>query len=215
MRYVTFVVAPDGEGLQPVDRALADDPTVTRDSIQQINLLSDSTAVSLYNLRGDLGRATEILRTEADVLESEVSGDREGLAYVHFVPTDTIEQLLGILDDYEVVQQTPIDCLESGGVRSTVVGDDETIRAAVDAIPDELTLSLESIGEYHPESQELFSILTPRQQEILEAAVQMDYYEVPRGTTHEDIAEVVGVSAGTVGEHLRKVEGKVLSTLVQ
>jgi predicted DNA binding protein len=97
----------------------------------------------------------------------------------------------------------------------TLVGDDGTIQRVVDSIPDSLTLSLEGIGDYHPDSGQLFSVLTERQQEILGAAVEMGYYEVPRNATHEDIAGEVGVSAGTVGEHLRKVEGKVLSTLVQ
>jgi hypothetical protein len=215
MRYATVVISPDGEGLQPTDRALAAEPTVRRDSLQQINLLSDGTCVALYSIRGDLERAAEILDAQEDVLGYDVSGEREGLAYVHFQPTALVEELLTIPQDNEIVLQMPIDCLEGGGVRPTLVGDDETIRRVVEAIPDSLTLSLEGIGDYNPETEQLFSALTPRQQEILEAAVEMGYYEVPRETTHEEIAEVVGVSAGTVGEHLRKVEGKVLSSLVR
>jgi DNA-binding NarL/FixJ family response regulator len=214
MRYATVVISPTGEGLQPADRALSSESTVTRDSLQQVNLLSDGTCVSLYNVRGDLERAAAILESQPDVISLDVSGEQEGLAYVHFRPTEVVERLLLILRENEVVLQTPVDCIEEGGIRATLVGDDETIRAVVDAIPEALTLSLEGIGDYHPESQELFSSLTPRQQEILEAAVEMGYYQVPRGATHEEIAETVGVSAGTVGEHLRKVEGKVLSTLV-
>ncbi|QLD88860.1 helix-turn-helix domain-containing protein [Natronomonas salina] len=215
MRYATVVIAPAGDGLQPADRALAAEPTVTRDCIQQINLLNDGTCVTLYSVRGDLERAADILDGQDDVFAYDVSGEREGLLYVHFQPTDVVERLLSIPQDNEIVLQMPIDCLEDGSIRTTLVGDDATIRAVVDAIPDSLSLSLEGIGDYHPESEELFSALTPRQQEILEAAVEMGYYEVPRGTTHREIAEVVGVSAGTVGEHLRKVEGKVLSTLVR
>ncbi|PSQ41257.1 hypothetical protein BRD14_06865 [Halobacteriales archaeon SW_5_68_122] len=102
-----------------------------------------------------------------------------------------------------------------GGVRATIVGDDGTIQRVVDAIPDSLTLALEGLGDYHPDSEQLFSVLTERQREILEAAVESGYYEEPRGATHEEIAREVGVSAGTVGEHLRKVEEKVLSSLVR
>lgn len=214
MRYATVVISPSGGGLQPADQRIADDPAVTRESIHQINLLSDGTCVSLYSVRGDLERLAEILDHQEDVLAYDVSGDREGLAYVHFQPTSTVEQLLSIPQDNEIVLKTPIDTLAGGGVRVTIVGDDKTIQRVVDSIPDSLTLSLEGIGDYHPDSEQLYSVLTPRQQEILEAAVDMGYYEVPRQVTHEDIASEVGVSAGTVGEHLRKVEGKVLSTLV-
>lgn len=215
MRYATVVISPEGGGLQPADQALAGDPTVTRDAIHQINLLSDGSCVSLYSVRGNLETVGNILESQNDVIAYDVSGDHEGLAYIHFQPTETVRRLLSITQDNEIVLKTPIDCLESGGVRVTLVGDDGTIQRVVDSIPDSLTLSLEGIGDYHPDSEQLFSVLTERQQEILEAAVEMGYYEVPRNATHEDIAGEVGVSAGTVGEHLRKVEGKVLSTLVQ
>jgi predicted DNA binding protein len=214
MRYATVVISPEGGGLQPADQALASESTVTRDAIHQINLLSDGSCVSLYSVRGDLQLVGEILKGQEDVIAHDVSGDHEGLAYIHFDPTETVRRLLSITQDNEIVLKTPIDCLESGGVRVTLVGDDGTIQRVVDSIPDSLTLSLEGIGDYHPDSEQLFSVLTERQQEILEAAVEMGYYEVPRNATHEDIASEVGVSAGTVGEHLRKVEGKVLSTLV-
>ena len=61
MRYATVVIAPQGGGLQPADRALAAEPTVTRDRIHQINLLSDGTCVTLYSVRGDLSRAAALL----------------------------------------------------------------------------------------------------------------------------------------------------------
>lgn len=214
MRYATVVISPSDGDLQPADRALATDPTVSRESIQQVNLLRDGTAVSLYSVRGDLARAEAILADREDVIDYDVSGDREGLAYIHFRPNETVERLLALVQNNEIVLQTPIDCVDGGGFRVTLVGDDATIGDVVDSIPGPLSVSLEGIGEYHPDSEQLFSVLTARQQEILDAAVEMGYYEVPREATHEDIAAEVGVSAGTVGEHLRKVEGKVLSSLV-
>lgn len=215
MRYATVVISPDGGGLQPADQALAGDPDVTRESIHQINLLSDDTCVTLYSARGDLERTAEILADQPDVIARDVSGEREGLAYIHFRPTETVLRLLSIVQTTEIVLKTPIDCIEGGGVRVTIIGDDSTIGRAVDSIPESLTLSLEGTGDYHPDSEQLFSVLTARQQEILEAAVELGYYEVPRQATHGDVAREVGVSAGTVGEHLRKVEGKVLSPLVR
>jgi len=215
MRYATVVISPAGDGLQPADEALTADPTVTRDAIHQINLLSDDTCVTLYGVRGDLDRAADILASQPDVVTYDVSGDREGLAYIHFRPTDTVARLLSIVQDNEIVLETPIDTLDDGGVRVTIVGDDGTVRRVVDSIPDALRLSLEGIGDYHPDSEQLFSVLTERQQEILEAAVELGYYEEPRGATHEEVAHEVGVSAGTVGEHLRKVEGRVLASLVR
>ena len=215
MRYATVVIADDEGGLQPADAALTADPAVTRDAIHQVNLLSDDTCVSLYGVRGTLARAAEILAGQPDVIGHDVSGDREGLAYIHFQPTETVHRLLSIVQDNEIVLETPIDCIAEGGVRVTLVGDDVVIQRVVGEVPDSLRLHLEGIGDYHPDSGQLFSVLTERQQEILAAAVEAGYYREPREATHEDVGRAVGVSAGTVGEHLRKVEGKVLSSLVR
>jgi predicted DNA binding protein len=214
MRYATVGIADEG-GLQPADAALTAEPTVTRDAIHQINLLSDGNCVSLYGVRGNLQQAADILADQDDVIAHDVSGDREGLAYIHVRPTETVHRLLSIVQDNEIVLKTPIDCIAEGGVQVTLVGDDEVIQRVVGEVPDALRLHLEGIGDYHPDSEQLLSVLTERQQEILEAAVESGYYREPREATHEDVARSVGVSAGTVGEHLRKVEGKVLSSLVR
>lgn len=213
MRYATVVISPDGAGLHPADSALADEPTVERQSISQVSLLSDGSAVLLYRLRGNLQLADSILDSHDEVRDSAVAEGSEGLAYIHLEPNETVRALLTILHENEIIIDPPIGCLPGGGVRSTIVGRSEAIRSAVGDIPDHLTISLESLGDYQPETDHLTSRLTDRQREILDAAVEMGYYEVPRGATHDDIAADVDLSAGTVGEHLRKVEGKVLSEL--
>ncbi|WP_444542726.1 helix-turn-helix domain-containing protein [Halomicrobium urmianum] len=43
----------------------------------------------------------------------------------------------------------------------------------------------------------------------------MGYYRNPREATHEDVAERVGTTASTVGEHLRKIESRVFSRFVR
>ncbi|WP_255197160.1 helix-turn-helix domain-containing protein [Halorarius litoreus] len=214
MRYATVVISPDGAGLHPADRALTEEPSADRRSINQVTLLDDGTAVMLYRLHGDLGRAQAVLDACDEVLDADVTDGAEGLAYIHIDANDTVEALLRILQENEIVIDPPITCLPDGAVRVTLVGRSDAIRRAVDAVPDHLTISLESLGDYQPESSHLVSRLTDRQREILEAAVELGYYEVPRRATHDEIARVVGLSAGTVGEHLRKVEGKVLSTVV-
>jgi predicted DNA binding protein len=214
MRYATVSLTPGDGGFHPVDRSLATDPAVTRESIQQINLLDDGTGVMLYALRGDMGRAAELIAAHEDIIDFEVSGEGEGLAYVHFHPNDRTRALLDVVQQNEIILETPVECTAGGGIRFTVLGDGGAIQRAVADIPSDITLTLDRMGDYHPDTGELFSALTARQQEILEAAVELGYYEVPRQTTHETIAETVGLSAGTVGEHLRKVEGRVLSALV-
>jgi len=214
MRYATVVLTPRDGGLNPADAVLVESPAVERDLVHQVNLLNDGTIVMLYSLRGEIDRAVERLRNQDSVIAVDGSGEGEGLVYLHIEPDEISAKLMGIIQDNEVVLQTPMECTRGGGMRVTIVGDDATIQRAVDEVPEGVGVSLEGIGDYHPEADELYGALTARQREVLETAVEQGYYEVPRRATHEDIADEVGLSAGTVGEHLRKVEGRVLSSLV-
>lgn len=214
MRYATFRLAPDDVGVHPIDARLFEADGVRREAIRQVNLLNDDTCVVLYELGGDLDRADEVLADSEDVVGHDVTGGDQGLAYIHFEANETVRTLLDIVDDNEIVLDTPIECAEDGALRFTLIGEQDAISRSAAYVPDRLTLSLEGIGDYHPDADDLYGALTDRQQEILEAAVERGYYEEPRSTTHEEIADAVGLTAGTVGEHLRKAEEKILSSVV-
>ena len=62
--------------------------------------------------------------------------------------------------------------------------------------------------------RQLASLLTDRQQELLELAINEGYYEMPRRATLSDLADQANVTAGTIGEHLRKIETKITMKLV-
>ena len=53
--------------------------------------------------------------------------------------------------------------------------------------------------------------LSRRQSEVLSAAVQMGYYDYPKKCNQSDIAEVIGISQGTVAEHLQLAESNIMS----
>jgi PAS domain-containing protein len=55
--------------------------------------------------------------------------------------------------------------------------------------------------------------LTDRQREAIEAAFRAGYFEWPRDSTAEDVADSLGVSSPTLHSHLRKAEKTLLSDL--
>ncbi|QIB74708.1 transcriptional regulator [Halogeometricum borinquense] len=57
--------------------------------------------------------------------------------------------------------------------------------------------------------------LSPRQYDVLQLAVEDGYYEIPRGTTTEAIADRLGVSRRTAEEHLRRAENKLIDTVFE
>ncbi|WP_121743162.1 helix-turn-helix domain-containing protein [Natronorubrum halophilum] len=213
MRYVTFVISQMDDERCPNGES-ATDRAVNGEAIHYINLLDDGTGVALYQLRGDLKQSTEVLEADPEVLSVERSEASDGLVYLHFRANALMTDLLSIFRRYEIVVDWPMEYTDQGGLRVTTIGEDKKIREAIAEIPDGIQIVLEGIGEYHPDMRQLASLLTDRQQELLELAIDEGYYEMPRRATLRDLADQVNISAGTIGEHLRKIETKVITELV-
>lgn len=216
MRHARVRIDPAGGAVHPLDSVVADDPSMTRVALHHIRRLQDGSAVVLYQVRGDEDRVRDLLGEREDIIRWSTAERDDGIyAYVHFMPAEesTAEELLRLTQELEVVITTPFECVEGGGYRVTLVGDEASLQRAADHAPAGIHLDLEELGRYTPMHDRLTSLLTDRQREILDEAVGAGYYEEPRQVTYEDLAERLGLSPATVGEHLRKIEGKVLREL--
>jgi predicted DNA binding protein len=211
MRFVELVVTPDS-GWSAFSGVVGDDPAVRREAIQQLNLMDDESVVMLYELSGDLEHARELMREHFDVTASDMSevGDTL-LVYLRHDPNPMVEGLLAIPKQLGIVIDTPLEFTRDGGLRLTVVGEDDDIRQVVDAIPDPIGHTVERAGTYRPTGERLFAELTERQQELLLIALESGHYDQPRQATYEDLAAELDCTKTTVGEHLRKAEEKVLT----
>ena len=98
-------------------------------------------------------------------------------------------------------------------------GDAEVeITAARDRLS-EFTSQLEAFGmsfdvEYVREMVNSESLLTDRQRELLDAAVEAGYYDTPRECSLTELAEEAGVAKSTASETLHRVEEKILKEYV-
>jgi predicted DNA binding protein len=214
MRYVRIVLIPEGPGFHPAAEELATEPAVSQETVHHLNLLNDGTAVSLSRARGERDRLAGIFEASDDVLSfelSEMGGEIQ--TYVHFRPSEPARAMLELTREHELVVDTPIEFEGDGRLRVAVIGEDDVVQRAITEIPDEVDIELERLSDYEPELRELSSLLTERQQEILDTAVEVGYYQVPREATHEDIADELDIATTTVGEHLRKIEARLLSEL--
>lgn len=213
MRYLTGVLSPV-EKTHPVEQALAETPDITPVAIHQTKLLDDGTCITLLQVRGTLDRLHDVLSSHSSVWEYAVAGERDGFVYLQSDPHELAQSLLTVQDNSELIVEMPLEHTDDGGLRATVIGDNETFQRAVDALPADIEFTIERIGNYHPDMRQLFSTLTDRQQEILSAAIHKGYYEDPRRASQRDIAERLGIAPGTVSQHLRRIEAKVFSEFI-
>jgi predicted DNA binding protein len=210
MRQLTLVVEPNGTGFHPGDQRLAGDDEVTRVAIQQLRRLPDGMGIVLYRLRGTPERIDALLTEEPSVETVDISGVQNGYdVYIKFDADGLATQLFDILDEYDLLLDFPISCITDGGIRVRALGEESKIHDAVAVAPEEIQLELEEVGTYEGMAINDAS-LTERQQEIIKAAVEAGYYDIPRETSREALAEDLEISGGTVSEHLRKIESKII-----
>ncbi|WP_049986214.1 helix-turn-helix domain-containing protein [Halobellus rufus] len=60
----------------------------------------------------------------------------------------------------------------------------------------------------------LQDVLTDRQREVIDAAFEAGYYEWPRETTGQEVADGLGISSATFSEHIHAAERKLLTALL-
>lgn len=216
MRYFQIRLTPEDGGFHRLDRLTAAMSDVERQAILHLDLLNDGTGVALFLMQGNPASLVEMYEDEDLVHSYDVfDSDEEGFfAHVHFDPDSPADELLRIIDRHKLMVDTPLEFGEDGSLRVTAAGPQELVRQAAVDIPDSVDFDLELIGEYEPQREGLVTMLTDRQRDVLRTAIEMGYYAIPREATHEDLASQLDCSAGTVGEHLRKIEARVLSELM-
>lgn len=100
---------------------------------------------------------------------------------------------------------------------------DASVRSAVEAVTTafpaaELVAQRQIARELRTANDfraQVFESFTPRQRAALDAAVHAGYFEWPRGSTAEEVAAAMGISAATFHSHLRKAERKLYDALYE
>lgn len=95
----------------------------------------------------------------------------------------------------------------------SLVGPQETISSTIRNTrrPKSLPIS-KSSGR--TKEKAILDVLTDRQQEVMQTAFDMGYYEVPREVSTEEITGTLELDPSTVAEHLQRAERNVLSQLL-
>lgn len=215
MRYVTLALDPAGDGVHPVGRLLASEPTITRERLIHVNALSDGRGVLFYLLSGDSDAVTEALSDHDRVRSFDVyqETDDEFYVYLHVDPGQPAGFLMELVDRYALVLDTPLTFEDDGTLTVTVAGQQNLLQEAFHRIPDEIRWEVRRAGEYDPDTNGTAAELTARQHEVMQTAVELGYYEVPRRATCGDIAAELDCATSTVDEHLRKAESRLVGSI--
>ena len=218
MRYLTIRVSATGDAaLHPLGSALGEATSFSREAIHHVELLDDNTVLMLAEGSGDQTNYIEIMQESPYVHDFLVSGSDRWMAVSQFELSTATKQLMTQADRPEVVVDTPIHITSDGSLRVTYLGDDPSLQDLYESLSDDTSLQITVLetGPYVPDQQSLTRLLTAQQRNVLNVAVDVGYYEAPRQATHEEIAKQLDITATTVGEHLKKIEQRVFTAIVQ
>ncbi|WP_425504266.1 helix-turn-helix domain-containing protein [Saliphagus infecundisoli] len=213
MRYVTFVAYPESGGINRLDRQVNEVGLEYR-ATHRMELLDDDTVAMFAEGRGDIDRLRRVLAELPEVFDFSLSGDDTGFfSYTRYAADDLTRLLMEDRRESSYLMDMPIEHTDDGGLRVTYIGTEAAFADALSEQPDDIRIEIERTGSYTPGPRHVVSQLTERQREVLKTAVDLGYYQEPRKTTHDEIAMATELSETTVGEHLRKIEAAVFSSL--
>lgn len=215
MRQARFVIKPRQGSFHPLERDLAASSDASLEAVRSIELLEDGTVNGLLEIDGDVDRVREIADAADDVIDYQlVDAGTTIVAFGQLVASPLLETLLEVRNTNEIVLEMPLEFTRDGRLELPLIGTQESLQSAMQELPDSVEFDVEHVGPYEPEAQRLVSTLTSRQRETLEVAVEVGYYQHPRTATQSDVADALGRSPATVGEHLRKIEASLFGAIV-
>lgn len=222
MKYVRCTLRFSESMIHPVHRFIEEHDAMVKDQLLHGNR-TNTVDTFLFYVEGEIDAYASALDqvplisgyelTRIDGTET-ATGSEEFYAYIKQEPSETDEQLFDAFTNNGVIVVPPIDFLEDGTAQLTVLGETDALSALLDAVPDGVGFDVDQIGEYDRYEGVFDPDITDRQYEAVQTAFESGYYELPRQGSLEEIARELGCSPGTVSEHLRKAERKIIERFV-
>lgn len=111
-----------------------------------------------------------------------------------------------------------VEFCSDGTPRLNAVGEPAALQAALDGVPATVRIDVQRVGTYNAPlapSAAPAAGLTDRQREVIEAAVDCDYYYVPNTGSSAEMENQLDCSTDPAAEHRRKGERTVMKSVVK
>ena len=192
---------------------LANSSAISEARLLEWNEAREDWLTLLYAVDGDAGELTE-RATETPGIESiTASATEDGESYVMVearpAAVPMFEGIHRARARRGLIVRKPVsyrDC----AMRVRLIGDQASLTGAIEAVPEPVSVTVEEIGTVSGLFDRPGATLTDRQREAVATAVELGYYEQPRGTTHAAVATELGVVPATASDLLQRAEAKII-----
>jgi len=186
---------------------------------------SSSTMIKVDDIQGQLAdELVEWMNGHPVVQTVDLVKHQDGIGLISFNTdySDSDTQPVGT-----VFREQPCIPLARAEVRNgfehcrLMLADKAQARTTYEELREFGPVEIESLSEFDTDYQtsDLATVgravadLSPRQQQVLERAIEHGHYEVPQSCNVEELAEMDSATMSTVAEHLRHAEHKVFDAI--
>lgn len=213
MKYLRATATVDPDTAPPLLDLLANTSRIDEAWKVNWNATRDRGETALYAIDGDAEHFRDRAATIGGIESVALSANERGETYA-LVEMQPLETPMARLSDRacalpELVIQRPL-VYRDGAVHGRVVGDPDRLQTALDRAGDVIDLRIDEIGTVRGNPAGPSPALSDRQREALAVALELGYYDRPRGATHADVAAELECASATASEHLQKAEAKVV-----
>lgn len=216
MKRIRVVATPDPDVAPRAFRLLADSDASDETRLLEWNLGGEIGPTMLFSVDGADADIDRVLLEGDAVHRAELTPMDDGRAVLllTLVPENVpmVGRLFEAFTRSGLVVETPVVYRE-GSVRATFVGESRALQSLLDSFPPEVAVDVQQVGTFGGSGTA--AALSDRQRQAVEVGIELGYYDVPRGATHEDVADRLGCAPSTASEHLQKAEAKLVRAAIE
>lgn len=217
MKHLRVTVHVDDEHAPDFFKLLADSPAIAETRLVDWSMSAGEQSTLLYIVDGNPAVFAEQAVDTAGIDSVELSDTTQGQTYILVVMRPLETPLFAPI--YQASSQTGIIVRKpiiyrDGTMTARVVGDAPALQRALEAAPNNVEVQIDEISRLRSHDDDPVANLSDRQREAVAVALELGYYNQPRGTTHEDIAAELDCAPPTASDHLQKAEANIVSTVM-
>ncbi len=139
----------------------------------------------------------------------------EGRKYTCIVKVKVPKEFKKIMKDFnlDLIWTTP-SYISEDRIIISCIGEEDQLREFVKISKSLGTIEKVSFKKAAYQEHDILSALTDKQKEIVVAAKQYGYYDMPRKISSEELSKKIGISKATLLEHLRKAEVRLMENIL-
>ncbi|MFT4891461.1 MAG: putative DNA binding protein [Halobacteriales archaeon] len=213
MKHIRVRITASGRAdeIHPMYGVLTGAPFVERATAVQWNYTGDALGI-LHYVVGDADALERAMQEIPEVVgyDMERIDARSCYVYVRDATTDSLQEMFSPIASGGLIVVPPIEYHPDGTVVFSMFGPDDEVQDAIEGISGPFDVTIEAVGGLAGTTAAIEAHLSDRQRDVVETAVELGYYDVPRSASQEDIAAELDCAASTIAEHLRKSEARIL-----